>query len=420
MLKITCGKHSVSFPPRAKKTDIQLRLLDHVCNSGCTGHLYLFKSLDHERHPKSLKTGNKYVTHLSIDNAVSRRKQAREFLSAKRSSARPVAQSVRLNAAPPVHLLDGESQFPFFASDDLKAKIIQQWQEEMKVEKWMPTVCAVCGQRRTPSEITVVPPEQVDFTLLRNDFLPSEVKPRSYNLQAYEEAILYHKGLHDLHVKGDIDVCQSCYGSLVVRAQQPVDALANFQHYGHERLPEDVKLAFENASLFELMLVSRCRVSRITHLFVCNPGSALFGGNPATSQRYSRGNVAIIPQNSNKVRDVLPPSSSEIAQSVCVLFVGGATQPSRENIARLNPVLVSKDRVSTLIHFLLENNTLYRECGTTFSQENLDSLFRAPTASETDSNGSSGLLDAVEVSHLPQTSASDGSSAVSSDYTDRN
>src|SRR5262245_16054420 len=108
---------------------------------------------------------------------------------------------------------------------------------------------------------------KIDFTLLQNPHLPAETLPTTYNLEAYSNAILYHKGLHSKSALGPIDLCTKCKNSLVDRKKQPLDSLANFQYYAHNELPVDVKNCFENASVYDLMLVSRSRIMRITHLF---------------------------------------------------------------------------------------------------------------------------------------------------------
>ncbi|KAJ6582539.1 hypothetical protein DFH09DRAFT_1245965 [Mycena vulgaris] len=59
---------------------------------------------------------------------------------------------------------------------------------------------------------------------------------------------------------------------------------------------------------------------------------------------------------------------------MCALFIGSETVPTRENIRKLSPVVVSKSRVETLINFLLNDNAFYAASGAIFSRENLDQL----------------------------------------------
>ncbi|EGO18826.1 hypothetical protein SERLADRAFT_403590, partial [Serpula lacrymans var. lacrymans S7.9] len=66
-----------------------------------------------------------------------------------------------------------------------------------------------------------------------------------------------------------------------------------------------------------------------------------FNGDPTASQRYVRGNVAIIPQDSVHLRQVLPPSSEDIAKAVCTVFVGKDSVVSRANVAKISPILCS-------------------------------------------------------------------------------
>jgi hypothetical protein len=198
-----------------------------------------------------------------------------------------------------------------------------------------------------------------------------------------------------------MDVCHSCYNDLVTKGRQPLDSLANFQYYGHEALSHDVRAAFENASLFDIMLVSRARATRITHLFSSKKDSSTYGHDPDLSQRYNRGNVAVFPQDNIRLRDILPPPQEEVAEAMCALFVGGHIQPTRENIAKLKPVLVSKSNVSVMLKFLLACNTWYKGSGVTFSPSNFAALFD-DNACDTDSHVPHG----VELYHLPMTDAS--------------
>ncbi|KAJ7429944.1 hypothetical protein B0H11DRAFT_2264588 [Mycena galericulata] len=114
---------------------------------------------------------------------------------------------------------------------------------------------------------------------------------------------------------------------------QPLDSLANFQYYARDELPES--------------------------------------GDPHNTPL--QGNVAILPQDVPTLRKYLPPDRAEIQEAMCALFVGTNVVPTRENIARLSPVLISKNRVATLLDFLMSQNPYYRET-TLFSQSNLDDL----------------------------------------------
>ncbi|KAJ7448849.1 hypothetical protein B0H11DRAFT_1743948, partial [Mycena galericulata] len=61
-----------------------------------------------------------------------------------------------------------------------------------------------------------------------------------------------------------------------------------------------------------------------------------FAANRATSQRYSKGNVAIFAQDVANIRNVLPPPRSEIAEALCALFIGSETIPTKDYQRTLN------------------------------------------------------------------------------------
>lgn len=264
----------------------------------------------------------------------------------------------------------------------------------MHPDNWQPVVCCICGQDKRINEI-----RDIDFTdeqlkALVNDHIPQHTLPNSYNLVAYNNAILHPNGLTNVDARSTAKVCRLCYSSIRTN-KQPLNALANFQYYGWERLPEDVRDAFMHATLFDLMLVSRARCSRITHLFSSNKQSPVYGSDPQSSQRYNRGNVAIFPQDSAQLLDFLPPNRNDIEQDMCALFIGGTTVPTKDNVKYLNPVLVSKNRVYTMIKFLTENNEWYKRSGTTFSKDNFRSLFEGiDTVDEIVAPG-------MEINHLP-------------------
>ncbi|KAJ7021408.1 hypothetical protein C8F04DRAFT_897453, partial [Mycena alexandri] len=173
-------------------------------------------------------------------------------------------------------------------------------------------------------------------------------------------------------------MCLSCK-NVMKKRHQPLDALANFQYYARDELPPDVLEAFQSASLYDLMMVARSRCTRVTHMFCDNPDARGWEKVRSLSQGYSKGNVAIFPQDVKSVRPLLPPGPNEIKEAICALFIGPHTTPTRENIKDLKPVLVSKKRVHTMIKFLLTHNPQYVESGVAFSAENLDSLYPEET-----------------------------------------
>ncbi|KAJ7234987.1 hypothetical protein C8J57DRAFT_1531266 [Mycena rebaudengoi] len=124
-----------------------------------------------------------------------------------------------------------------------------------------------------------------------------------------------------------------------------------------------------------------------------------------------RGNVAIFAQDVPTVRTFLPPDVSEIQEAMCALFIGASTVPTKDNIAKLSPVLVSKNRVATLIDFLVNENDMYLEAGVTFSSDNMATLF-----SEEDSAGDTAVPRGVELACLADDSVS---ATATSSYTDR-
>ncbi|KAK7038403.1 hypothetical protein R3P38DRAFT_2516120, partial [Favolaschia claudopus] len=196
--------------------------------------------------------------------------------------------------------------FPPQLADKDRRKIIRQWQTKMEPTAWIPLACAVCGQKKVKTELADVEFDDDTLALLQNPFLPVETLPTTYNLQAYNNAILYYRALKDTTARASMSACTSCRRELA-HGNQPLDSLANFQYYARDELPADVKAALASCTMFDRMMICQARSTKITHLFSKNPSSVLYGSDVTISQRFSRGNVAIIPQDVATLRTLLPP-----------------------------------------------------------------------------------------------------------------
>lgn len=256
-----------------------------------------------------------------------------------------------------------------------------------------------------------MPGDKVDFSLLCNPSIPVDLLPTAYDLNLYGNAILYPPRMLSLDSLGPLNMCNTCYSSLIESDMPslPEFALANFYYYALERLLEEVNICFDKASPSDLMMIALARASCITYRFTADPAKGLHL-DPSTAQGYSKRNTIILPQDPSGVRKLQPPSSTEINQAICALVVG-KTKPSAENIAQLSPVMVSKSIVQTLIVFLLNENPYYRASGAQFSQENLNKLFSADSACQDHA-----LPCAMEVAFAMLDEAIRSATA---DYTDR-
>ncbi|KAF8122489.1 hypothetical protein EV363DRAFT_1104622, partial [Boletus edulis] len=286
------------------------------------------------------------------------------------------------------------AEFPPMVDEEQKKKVIREWQEKMAVKNFVESPCAVCAWSFPAADLTELLPTERMLEELRNQCLPSHVLPTSYNLAAYSGAILCPEGLSSLATLGTIRICPRCNHALRGNPpRQPKFALANFLYYGRERLPEDVSEAFATASPFELMLISRCRSSTVTHHFVRR--GARGGYVPEEcSQRFNRGNVAIFPQDPGPLRDLLPPNGDDIRDTICVLFSGGGQKPTVDSLKRFGPVLVCKSKVSRIIDFLVTKNEWYQSIGVRYSEANMASLFDHSLAED-----DYGVMQCMQVEH---------------------
>ncbi|KAG2744810.1 hypothetical protein P692DRAFT_201841410 [Suillus brevipes Sb2] len=241
--------------------------------------------------------------------------------------------------------------------------------------------CAVCAHNLCAKDLRCVAVEKVPLDLLQNDCLPEHTLPQTYDFELCCRAILCWS-------LDEVYMCCSCHSALICKSpHQPVNSLANFQYYGHQRLPVHVREAFSSASIYDLMLVSRARASQVTHYYTYKPSLTLFWSSEEASQRYNKGNVAVRPQHATELSNLLPPNHDELQDAMCVIFSGQKEIP---------PILVTKSRVKILIDFLIESNFWYQHSGMVYSQANMDALF-----DEVDREADVSLPRALAMCHLP-------------------
>ncbi|KAJ7224995.1 hypothetical protein C8J57DRAFT_1252983 [Mycena rebaudengoi] len=272
--------HCITVPK--SKPLLEEYISEHQCNAKCPGNsqVLLFEQLRKQRQgifqPRTVQ--------IIRDRERARKLRFNTNAAKRKEKGAPAQQSVKQAAW--VALTEAELCFPYMATSD-RYRTAVEWQDYTHPPRWLPTPCAVCAHDTTAHLLTAEYPLDYDLTLLQNPALPAETLPTTYNLEAYDGAILCPEGLTDGTRKSIIRMCAPCrktFGEF----RQPLDAMANFQYYVHDELPAPVKAAFDGASMYDIMMVARSRATRITHLFK-KAGKTSNAG----SQGYSQGNVAI-------------------------------------------------------------------------------------------------------------------------------
>jgi hypothetical protein len=312
--------HAIPVPVRIKKPELRSLLSSHVC-PGKTCAIYIFKYRNKGRNSNYKKTNTSLQ---DINPSVQEpERSTHQYVDPSPAIEREVADSIA-------------ADFPRILSDKDRKQHIRDWQVVFTNANFTRNVCASCSLFEFVMEgrFQWVPFEQVQFELLTNPALPTHLLPNSYDIGVYGNAILNPKGLQTLSAPGPLLLCSACRNDLLVRNRMPEFSLANWLYYAHDRLPQDVREAFENATAFELQLVSRACCTRIIHRYSDKDPSL-------GSQRYNKGSLMILPQDSVTVRKFLPPSPDTIRDTICALFVG-KEKPTAENIQKLGPILIRK------------------------------------------------------------------------------
>ncbi|KAF5338632.1 hypothetical protein D9611_012774 [Ephemerocybe angulata] len=227
--------------------------------------------------------------------------------------------------------------------------------------------------------------------------------------EAYDRAILDPKGLENTNELGRIRLCNVCLTDLRKR-KMPKLALANWLYYARDRLPAEVKRSFESMSVFEKALICRVRTNSLLCRFTGVDDDTTDAQNLfIRGKRHIRGNIMSTPLDAHKLHTILPPSPSEVADTICALIVS-ATPPTKRTIASLKPILVRKSKIKLLLEFLIDNNPNYRRCESFrgFSAVFLNNLFQGPE--------DVGVPASVNIGHVPINHAVD---SLTEDYVGR-
>lgn len=382
--------HGIKVPAKSGLQSVYNLLRSHACVTGCGNISYIFQILTAPR-----TTDNRGIPPLHRTETA--------MLPTPAAFPTDTSHVVPLPVSNTLTSEEVNDAYLEVADDVLQQTIIREWQQAMSITAVTELVCAVCARRTAPERITFVKSSKIELSLLRNDRLPIEVLPTSYNRDAYGGALLHPKGLTNLTERGDMKVCNECLAQLA-KHQMPKYALANWLYYGHEKVPEEVRNAFSESTHVERILVSRARASTISFRFSDIKGHYLYKTPAALSQKCVKGNVAIHPQDATHLSDMLPPGHDAIRDTICAVFVG-ETKPTAENIEKLWPILVRKSRVKTMIDFLVAHNPMYAVSSTFqgYSQHNMDRLFGDGTATL-----NQGVPCAMEIGHIKSSDAVKG------------
>ena len=389
-MSLIANRHGMQFRTRLTTKMRKDALRRHACVPHCAQVLYRFRVLDRSRKVTFVPPMDEPRN--PLDEIGELRHKEKKWTRVQRRKLREGERES-----------DVSQEYPPVRSFDDKAEIIRQWQAVMDPEKLTRGVCAVCARVFDACSLHDVTPNEEMLVQLRNDLLPVKTRPSTYDFELYHRALLHPSGMGSCDTLADLQMCSACRNTLGKKTPVlPKDAIANFQYYGMSELPQQVRDAIRTANPFEVMLVALCRATVITHHYQ----SKSFRGRlpEEASQRFNRGNVAILPQDPGALHNILPPPINEIEGSVCVIFAGGKFTPTKETLKQFPPVLVSKGRVKCLIEWLIANNEWYKSHGVAFSPENLESVVEG--------DGDSGILRGIQIHHLPNERSADDEGTV--------
>ncbi|RDX53628.1 hypothetical protein OH76DRAFT_1342946, partial [Lentinus brumalis] len=369
---------------RDNRDTLYERIVAHECNNACPPNVVAFTTLSRVRTPEQIAAS-------------------------------------RVTIAPTPSVASTEDAYLEVADESLRQSIIREWQSSVSTANLEQGVCGPCGRHCPRSRLKLVDPSQFDLALLRNDALPPHTRPTSYAFALYQRALLDPAGLPQPWALSAINMCADCRREILDKSRMPRLCLANWLYYAHDVLPPGVAAAFARSSQFDRLLVARARASRISYRFTEVRADEGANREPIDahearihSQRYVRGNVLVMPQNSTHLNSVLPPPASVIRDTVCAVFIG-KKQPTMATIGDLSPLLVRVSTVKTIVKFLVAWNPFYAPDEATFlgfSADNLNALIHS-----VDGDPDVGVPCALDIGFIQDNEAIEAATA---DYTGRN
>ncbi len=374
--------HDIALPSRPNRSTVTESLLAHVCGPRCPPYVIFFTTRSELRTPERVV------------------------------APRPVPPSLRAHT---------EASYLQIADESLRTSIIREWQDVVSTARFQTAVCAPCGRQFFRKDLSQIHAREFDLSLLRNDAIPPQTRPTTYAFDLYHRALLEPRGMTDPWNLADLLVCATCRRELLQYQRMPRLSLANWLYYARDELPAAVADAVRRSSPFDRMLVSRARASRISFRFTeihsrnnLNTDVRDAHNTHASAQKFLKGNILVMPQNSTHLNSVLPPPASVIRDTVCAVFVG-KTKPTKATIGALSPILVRRSTVETIINFLVSHNPFYAPDGHTFfglSEPNLRAMFGPE-----DVHRDLAIPCALDIGFMEDTAAIQ---ATTSDYTHRN
>lgn len=220
-------------------------------------------------------------------------------------------------------------------------RIISKFCKETSPDSFIETGCAVCGELRPISELTLLDQTKSDITLLVGEDV-TRLQRRKVS-----DPILEIKGpILDMNCK---HICVDCESSLI-SGKIPLRSLANGLWIGD--IPDELKdLSFAERILIAKVRHNRC-VMRVSSGRIRMRANAVMFSNPTV-----------------KVYHKLPPTLDELDEVLAFVYIG-TCKPTDADFER-TPMLVRRNKIANALEWLKLNHCDYADLE--ISKENLDS-----------------------------------------------
>ena len=265
---------------------------------------------------------------------------------------------------PPTTLDDPEANFFETVSEKCRRERIAKFIDATGNDATAMATCASCAGNFFVREIYEM---KVSDLKMKNALAPSIPHPA----QKLTDGMLLHMTTSSHHFDADgvefVNLCDSCMLDLK-RNKTPKLSLANGMWIG------DIPLELKVLTLPERILVARhFPAAYIVKLYPKKKGARNWS-SPSGLHSALRGNVSTYRLNTEQIAHlassyIMPPSSTILAATIGVTFVGPRNLPQRTLPGFLR---VNRNRVRAALEWLKENNPLYANIS--ISADRLDAL----------------------------------------------
>jgi hypothetical protein len=232
----------------------------------------------------------------------------------------------------------GSMSFPIILSQDEKDDIVREFRAATDNTSLLRYECSFCGKFEKAILMTMRAVTDLDISLLERAVMQLRVTSRQHRIQSFESSSV---------VNGSYILCHLCNSAVSKKKFHsiPLRSYANGLWIG--KVPEQLR----DLTFLEEQCIARARATKCMYKLTLGP----------SGQLAARGNVCILPQDTNSFISAMPIPLFRLKDEICVILVGSPDTQVTYDMLKKSPLLVRRERIRVALFWLIENNPLYAD-----------------------------------------------------------